>query len=156
MRFCQMIGVEKVFDTNSDPRSLVSIRRSNTAFGGAELRVAATCLSQLVEDLVVRQHQMRLRTDQQTTAADALPLEHVDLRQQHMGIDDDPVANHRSDVVVQDPARDQLELERLPINHKGVASIVATLVAHDVRAFLRHNVDDSAFAFVAPLGPDDY
>ena len=77
------------------------------------------------------------------------------LGQQHGRVDDDAVADDRGDVVVEDPARHQLEREGLPVDHDGVAGVVAALVADDQLHLPGQEVGELALALVAPLGPDD-
>ena len=82
-------------------------------------------------------------------------LERVDLGEQRREVDDDAVADHRDDVVVEDPARDQLQGVALAADHDGVAGVVPALVAHDVGVLLGQQVDDLGLALVTPLGADD-
>ena len=85
-----------------------------------------------------------------------LRLEHVELGDQHRGIDDHAVADHRRDVRVEHAARHELEREHLAVDHDAVAGVVAALVAHDELALLRQVVGEAALALVAPLGADDH
>ena len=45
-----------------------------------------------------------------------LRLEHVELGEQHRGVDDDAVADHRDDVRVEHAARHELEREHLAVD----------------------------------------
>ena len=82
---------------------------------------------------------------------DARRLQRLDLREQRRRIDHQPVADDRLDSRAQNPDRDQLQDELLVADAHRVAGVVAALIArHDVEAF-REQIDDLAFAFVAPL-----
>src|SRR5262249_42868408 len=81
---------------------------------------------------------------------------HVELLDQDRRFDDDAVADDGCDVVVQDPARDELESEHLAVDDDRVAGVVAALVADDQLALLGEIVGEAALALVAPLGADDY
>jgi hypothetical protein len=89
-------------------------------------------------------------------AVDPLRLEHVELFDEHDGVDHDTVADHRHDPGVEDAARDELELEHLALDHDRVARVVPTLVAHAQRGFLGEVVGELALALVTPLGADDH
>ena len=83
-------------------------------------------------------------------------LEHVELGDQHLGIDDHTVADDRSDVGVQDPARHQLQLEHVAVDDDRVSGVVARLVTHDERALLGEIIGKAALALVTPVGTDDH
>ena len=92
----------------------------------------------------------------QPADVDAAPAQAVELADQHRGVDDDAVADHAGLARVEDPGRDQVELERLAVADDRVAGVVAALEADDHRGVLGEQVDDLALALVAPLGPDDH
>ena len=83
-------------------------------------------------------------------------LEPVELGEQHLRVDDHAVADDRHDPRVEDPARHELELEHLAVDHERVAGVVAALVADAQRRFLGQVVGEPTLALVAPLGPDDH
>ena len=97
-----------------------------------------------------------LADSSQAADVDAAPAQAVELADQHLGVDDDAVADHAGLARVEDPRRDQVELERLAVADDRVAGVVAALEAHDHRGVLGEQVDDLALALVAPLGPDDH
>ena len=72
------------------------------------------------------------------------------------GVDDHPVAHHVQDAFVQDAGRDEVEDEGLAVGLDGVAGVVAAVVARHYLHLVGEEVDDLAFAFVAPLGADDH
>ena len=88
-------------------------------------------------------------------AGDARVGQRVDLGEQRRQVDDNAVGDHRDDVVVEDPARRELQRVALAADDDGVPGVVATLVANDVPVFLGQQVDDLGLALVAPLSPDD-
>ena len=120
------------------------------------LLLAQVALGHGVELLVVRHDQVGVAADLEPRAVDALGGQRVDLGQQHPGVDDDAVADHRGDVVVEDAARDQLEGEGLAVDHDGVAGVVAALVADDQVHLLGEEVGELPLALVTPLGADDH
>ena len=107
--------------------------------------------------LVVGHHQMGVAAHPQAGGGvDPAGLEAVDLPQEHLRIDDDAVADHIHDARVEDAARDQLEGIGLPIDHDGVAGVVAALVADDQRHLTREEVGELALALVPPLRSHDH
>src|SRR5690606_30540353 len=79
----------------------------------------------------------------------------IDLGEQHGGVDDDAVADHGRDVVVEDAAGYELQGEALAVDHQGVPGVVAALVAHDQVHLLGEEVGELALPLVAPLGSDN-
>src|SRR5271166_1529421 len=59
-------------------------------------------------------------------------------------------------MVVEDPARYELQRERLAVHDDGVAGIVAALVADDQIHVLGEEVGELALPLVAPLGSDHH
>jgi hypothetical protein len=95
---------------------------------------------------------VRVGREPQVGDADAGPFEPVDLAEQHPRVDDDPVADHARLVAVEDPRRDQVELELLTVADDRVAGVVAALEADDRGSPLGEQIRDLALALVAPLG----
>ena len=81
-------------------------------------------------------------------------LQALDLVEQHPRVDRDAVADRAGHARVEDPRRDQVELELLAVAHDRVAGVVAALEAHDEVGLLGEQVGDLALALVAPLGAD--
>ena len=88
------------------------------------------------------------------SVCDALALERVELVQEHAGVDHDPVSDDRRDVFVEDPARHELESERLAVHDDGVTGVVAALVADDQVHLLGDEVGELPLSLVAPLRAD--
>ena len=151
----QRLGLCQILNAQSDPRRLVGVCRSDAALGRAQLRIAALRLGQLVGDLVVRQHEVCRWAQHQPAAVHAPPGEHVDFVDEYPGVDNHSVADDRCHMLVEHPAGNELECERLAVDDQRVTGVVTALVAHDVLAFLGDYVDDTAFAFIAPLGAYD-
>ncbi len=78
----------------------------------------------------------------------------VELREQRVRIDDDAVADDADDAGVQDAGRNQVQ-DELPAAHVDrVAGVVSALIARDDGKARRQQIDDLAFAFIAPLGAE--
>ena len=92
----------------------------------------------------------------QEPGVDALRLEHVELVEEHCGVDDHAVADDRRDPRVEHAARHELELEDLAVDDDRVARVVAALVADAQRSFLGEVVGEATLALVAPLHADDH
>ena len=148
------LGVVHVLHAQADPGGLVGVGRTDAALGGAQLVLAEVALGHPVHQLVVRQDQVGAGGDLEPGAALAPPLEHVDLVEQHLGIDDHAVADHRRDVVVEDARGDELQGEGLAVDDERVPRVVPALVADDQVHLLGEEVGELALALVAPLGSD--
>ena len=108
-----------------------------------------------IELLVVRHDQMGVAGNLERRRVDAPGLEHVHLADQHSGIDDHAIADHRRDVVVEHSTRDELKGETLTVDHEGVAGVVAALIADDQFHLLGDEVGELALPLVSPLSTDD-
>ena len=93
--------------------------------------------------------------DPEPVARDATGGERVDLGEQRRQVDDNAVGDDGDDVVVEDPARRELQGVALATGHDRVPGVVAALVTHDVAVLLGEQIDDLGLALVTPLGPDD-
>ncbi len=82
---------------------------------------------------------------------DADPRELVHLGEERLRIDDHAVADDAGDARVQDARRDQVQDEFLALHVYRVAGVVAALIARDDGEVRRQQIDDLAFALVAPL-----
>jgi hypothetical protein len=98
---------------------------------------------------------VRIHRDPQAGGRAAARLEGIELADQHLGVDDDAVAEDADLLRLEDAARQQVELERLVAVHDGVPGVIAALVARDDLEALGEQVDDLALPLVAPLGADD-
>ena len=78
-------------------------------------------------------------------------VELVDLGEQRLRIDHDAVADDAGDAGMQDAGRDQPQHELRAVDIHRVPGVVAALIARDDVEARRQQVDDLAFAFVAPL-----
>ena len=150
------LRVEQVLHTQADAPGLVAVRRADATLGRAELVLPEVALGDAVELLVVRHDQVRVARYPHQPGVDLLRLEHVELVEEHRGLDHDTVADHRRDPGVQDAAGDELELEHLAVDDDGVARVVPALIADAHRGFLGEVVGEAAFAFVTPLHTDDH
>lgn len=108
-----------------------------------------------VELLVVGKDDVGVPRHLETRTVDTATFEHLDLRQQHLGVDDDAVADHRGDVRVQHAGRNELESETLTVDHQGVTRVVATLITDDDTHLAGEEVGDPALAFISPLSSDN-
>jgi hypothetical protein len=148
--------VEQVLEPEAHTGRLVGVRRTDPPLGGAEVGLAEPALDQQVELAVVGHDQVRVAADLDPGEGIETPRgEPVELLEQHRGVDDDPVGDHRGHVRVEDPAGDQVQLEHLVADDDGVAGVVATLVAHHEVGGVGEQVGRLALALVAPLGADD-
>ena len=150
------LGVQEVLDSQPDTGRLVGVRRTDAAFGRAELVLAQEALGHAVELLVVRHDQVRVAGQADAAAVDSLGFEHVELFDQHGGVDDDAVADHRHDPRIQHAARNELELEDVAVHDDRVAGVVAALVADTERGLFGEEIGELSLALVTPLGADDH
>ena len=66
-------------------------------------------------------------------------------------IDDETVADDAGDPGMKDAGRDQTQDELRAVDVDGMAGVVSALIPRDDREMWRQQIDDFAFAFIAPL-----
>ena len=152
----QDLRVEHVLDADPEPRRLVGVAGADAALRRPDLELAELRLAGGVEEHVVGHDQVRVRGDPQRADVDPAAAEPVELLDQHVRVDDDAVADRAGEPRMEDPRRDQVELELLAVADDRVAGVVAALKADHERCPLGEQVDDLALSLVAPLGPDDH
>ena len=69
--------------------------------------------------------------------------------------ENDAVADVALYACMQDAGGDEVQDGFFAVDDEGMAGVVAALVTHDGARFFGEQVDDFAFAFVAPLGADN-
>src|SRR5690349_18028417 len=120
-------------------RDLVLIRRTNPATGGANLFTRGALP---VEQLVIRQHQMRAITDVETSFdVDPISDESIDLGEQRVGIEHDTIADRAPHARVQNSTRNLTKHELRVADVHGVAGIRAALIAHYPIRTLGEHID---------------
>ena len=149
--------VEQVLHADADAGDLVAVGGADAAAGGADLALAQEPLGDLIQGPVVRHDQVRVGGDHQPRGVHPALLQAGELADQHLGVDDDAVADHRRAAGRQDPRRDQVQRVLLAVrrDHR-VAGVVAALVADDVGHAATEQVGGLALALVAPLGADQH
>ena len=135
------------------PRDLVLVRRPDAAARGPDRSARRAAR---IDELVIRHHEMRaLAHVQPAFDVDAVGDELVDLGEQRLGVEHDPVADRAADAGMQNPARDLVQHEGARADVHRVAGVRAALVAYDPVGTLGEHVDELALPFVAPLRADD-
>ena len=145
--------VREIADAHAAARDLVFVGRADAARRRADLALAAPRLAQQIQLAVIRQDQVRLVADHAADRRSSMPgrRELVDLGEQRLRIDDDAVADHAGDAVVEDAGRQQPQHELAAVGVHRVPGVVSALVARDDREMRRQQIDDLALAFITPL-----
>src|SRR5437899_3212010 len=131
----------------------VLVGRPDPATRRPDARVGEPHLTRRVDRLVVRQDHVAGKARPQSRHVDSARGEAVELVDEGRRVDDDPGADDRDDVRVEDPRRHEVELEHLVAQHQRVAGVVAALIPDDDLGLLREEVGRLALALVAPLEP---
>ncbi|EHM55229.1 hypothetical protein HMPREF9080_00876 [Cardiobacterium valvarum F0432] len=137
-------------------RDFVFVSGADAASGGADFVCAACCFACLIQRAVRRQDEGAGGRDVQAFAyGDAGGFKGVAFLFEGAQAEDDAVADVALHAGVQDAGGDEVQDGFFAIDDEGVAGVVAALVTHDGARFFGEQVDDFAFAFVAPLGADN-
>src|SRR5271170_5793935 len=150
-------GVQQVDHAETAARHLVFVRRADAAAGGADLLPAGRALRSQFDHPVVGEDHLRTVGDEQLAVdIDSEFAELANLLQKGHRVEHHAVPDHASAIGAKHAAGNKLQDEFLPTDNDRMPGIVATRIArHDGEPF-RENIDDLAFAFIAPLGADYY
>ena len=99
--------------------------------------------------------EVRAVAEDQLRGIDPAGLERIDLAQQDLGVHSHTVADNAGLIGVEDACGHNVEFELSAFVDNGVAGVVASRIAGDNTCFASEEIDDSAFAFVAPLPADN-
>jgi hypothetical protein len=144
--------IGKIADADAAPGDLILVGRPDTARGRPDLALATARFRQQIEIAVIRQDEMRLVADQDAVGdVDPVARQLVDFFEQRLRVDDHAVADDAGGAGMQDAGWDETEDELRAVDEHGVAGVVPALIARNDRKMRRQQVDDFAFAFVAPL-----
>ena len=136
---------------------LVFVGRTDAARGGADLHPAGRVLRRQFDHAMVGQDHVSAIGDEKISVdLHASLAQRAYFFQKRHGIENHAVADHAAAARPQHAARNQLQNKLLAVDDDGVAGIVAAGIAGHDGEVLRQNVDDLSFAFVAPLGADNY
>ena len=125
--------------------------------GGSDLGAAGGVLGGELDHAVVGEDDLGAVGDEELVVdGEAGVLELFDLGEEGHGVEDDTVADDALGLRPEDAAGDELEDELAALDDDGVPGVVAAGVAGDDVELLGEDVDDLAFAFIAPLGTKDY
>jgi len=150
--FLKGLRIRQITKAQTLAGHLVLVGRSDAAARGPDALLATGPFTRLVQPHMGRQDQGARLTDPQTRAHVHAPLfQHADLVQQGIAGKHHPVADHAGDVLAQDARRNQVQGRGLPVNHQGVARIVAALETGYTTDLLCQQVNDLTLAFI-PTG----
>ncbi len=149
----EQVGVEQIDDAEAVTGHLVFIRRTDATAGGADLLAAGGAFGGKLDHAVVFENDLGAVGDEELLVdVNAEVAQLADFFQEGQRVEDDAVADDGLAGGAQDAARDELEDELLAADDDGMSGVVpASVAGHDGEA-LGENVDDFAFAFIAPLG----
>ena len=148
--------VGQIHKADGAASDFILVSGADAALGGADAVGGAFGLAQGVEFAMQRQDEHGIFGDAQIVGGhrDALFFQLGDLVDERLRIDHHAVADDGELTPAHHAGGQQRQLEGFAVDHQRVAGIVAALEAHDDVGLLGQPVDDLAFAFVAPLGPD--
>src|SRR5215210_5797078 len=148
--------VEDVLDANAGAGDLVLVGRAYTLVGRPDPGITESDLAMRVERDVVGHDQVRPSIDFEPISYLEVPLfEGLDLLEQHLGVDHDPVADGADHALAHDPRWHQVKLELLLTDTYCVAGVVAARVARDVVHVGGERVAHPALALISPGQSED-
>jgi hypothetical protein len=149
--------VKHLLDAQSAPGGFVGVSRADAASGSADLPLATPPLLSGIQRPVGGSDQVGgVRKAQAARAGiHTAGSQGFNLRDQGQRVDDHAGANQAGSVGVDDAGGNKMQFVGLPADGDGVAGVITAVVAgHQVRPG-GEQVDDTAFAFIAPLGTNN-
>ena len=154
--FAEGFAVEQIADAEAGAGGFVAVGGADSAFGGADFVFAFAEFAGFVDGAVPGHDEVGGVAEEEVRADfDALFAEAVDFGHEGERVDDDAVGDDAGFAGTEDTAGDQVEDVFFATVNDGVSGVVAALAADDEVGFIGQEVDDFAFAFVAPLGSDE-
>ncbi len=151
------IPIDAVDGPDSRARHLVLVRRADPAARRPDRIVAAALLRAELDPVMVGEDQVCAIGDPEPALGlDALGVQAVDLGEEGGRINNDAVSDDAFLAGPEDPGRHEVQHLLDAVVNDGMAGVVAALKARNHVELLGQPVDDLAFAFVAPLGADEY
>ena len=145
------VGIDEIVHAHADALSLVHVGGTDALLGGTDIVTAASLFGQGIQFEVPGQDAVAACVDEQLVCLDALFCQTVDLTQNIARVYDDARADDVDAVGVEDTRGNELQFVLFTINNDRMTGVVASLAAHHKIGVCRKDVDEFAFAFVAPL-----
>ena len=153
------LRISEVLHAQGPSRDLVFVSRADAATGGADFFAArlgpGRFAGHIERDMVGQDQRARFGHTQPGTHFDTSLFQSGDFLKKFGYREDHAIADVTLDPRAHDAARNQVQGGFHPIDHQGVASVVATLKTNHSLCRLGQPVDEFAFALVAPLRADD-
>jgi hypothetical protein len=154
--FGEGFAIEEITDAEAGAGGFVTVGRSDTAFGGADLVFAFAEFAGFVDGAVPGHDEVGGVAEEEVRADfDALFAEAVDFGDEGDGVDDNAVGDDAGFARAEDAAGNQVQDVFFAAVNDGVSGVVTALTADDEVGVIGKKVDDFAFAFVTPLGSDE-
>lgn len=149
-------GLIQIDDADAGPQSFVAVAGANASPGGADFNEPFFALAQAVINAVVRKDEVRAFADPETVLnRDIFGLEHAYLLDQSFRVHDDAAGDYALDFFVEDTRRDEMKNKFTAFFDDRVAGVVPALIPDNNVRTLGEDIDDLAFAFIAPLSAYD-
>src|SRR5215203_7136625 len=147
--------VEDVLDPYAGAGDLVLVGGAYAPVRRPYPGVAQGDLTVRVERDVVGHDEVRPTVHLETIPdLEAPGLQRLDLLDQHLGVDHDPVADGANHAFAHDARRHEVQLELLLADPDGVARVIAARVTRDVPDVGRQRVANPALALISPGQPE--
>ena len=152
----ETLPIDQIQHAESHTGHLVAVGRANATLGGTNLVVPLLGLTGAVEFAVPREHHVRGLGDAEIGGRHRNTQlgQSIEFFDQTHGVHDHAIADHAHLVRAEDPTGDQVQDVLVLAHEDRMARVIATLSADDHVRLLGEDVDDLAFAFVAPLSAD--
>jgi hypothetical protein len=145
--------VEQEIDhSHSAPADLVPVGGHDPFAGTADTALPLSLLRPGVQKDVVRQHDVRLFADENSSLyGDPALNQLIDFLQELQRVDHHSATEYTTYMRIEDAGRDQMELECVSTYHDGVARIGTALKSYYEIGSFGEMIDDLSFSLVSPL-----
>ena len=152
----QQALVEQVLHAQAAARHLVLVRGTNAARRSADLYATGRVLRRQLDQAVVGKNDVRAIADEEIAVhLDAGRAQGIDFLHEGERIEHDAITDDAAAAFAQHAARNELENKLLALDGNRMSGIVTAGITRNHLEALGQNVNDFAFAFVAPLRSDD-
>ena len=153
----EQLQIEQIGHAQAAAAHLVFVGWADAARGGADLDASRSIFRREFDHAVVgKDYVSAVRNEEMTVDFHPGLAQSTSLFQERERIEHDAIADDAAATGAQHAAGHELQNKFLAVDDDGVAGVVSAGVTGYNREVFRENVDDLAFAFIAPLGANNH
>ncbi len=153
--FASGLRPAQVPERDAGPPHLVAVGRADAAAGRPDRAIAPRRFTRPIQRRMIGKNDVGSIGDLDPADIDPDAREHIELGAQAFEAHDRPAADEQRRAIVEHSARDDPQRQLPLADDERMPRVIAAAEARDEIVIAREVIDDAAFAFIAPLDPQD-